>query len=214
MAAEVLFRLIAALLRLAGGLLLVGAVAVVLGPPAWSSQQASVWPRPDGPTWPQAGSTVEYELWSSFVVPDGSYRQETTASLRLEYDGSAWTGLCAGTRTETIDGVVTASEWSVPSAGLPALAPVDAKRGDTVEVALLDGAGVAEGCRQRGETVQVVRPGREVLAQELPEAGAYQDVSMRWDRGTGLVLDWSRAGHGGAVGGRLVASDALGSGSR
>lgn len=160
---------------------------------------------------PHEGSTIEYELASSFTAPDGSYRHETTSRLRLVFDGSTWSGTCAGATTETFDGVTTTSTWSVSSGGRPAMAPTDARRGSTVTVPLLDGADISEGCRQRGDEVHVLGHKRQVTtAEELPDTSPYQDVSVSWDRGTGLVLDWTRAVRDGSSSGRLVATDAFG----
>lgn len=177
------------------------ALGVLLLSPSWSAQ------RP--PSWPHEGSMVEYELRSSFMAPDGSYRQETSSRLRLVFDGSAWSGTCAGTTSETLDGFSTQSTWSVPSGGRPAVAPTDARRGSTVTVPLLDGVDIAEGCRQRGEAVQVVGHKRQVTTGVEPaNTSPYQDVSVSWDRGTGLVLDWSKAFRNGSSSGRLVETDA------
>ena len=199
---------IAAVLRAATVLLLV-AVAALLVLPSWSSQPASGPPGRQPPAWPQEGSTVEYELRTTFVAPDASYRQETTARLALAFDGAAWKGTCSGETLEVLDGEATRSAWSVDSGGQPASAPRGAHPRQQVVVSLLDDDGIADGCRQRGETVQVVRRhGDELLGQELPETSGYQEVSVSWDVDSGLVQEWSRLVRGGSVHGRLVATDA------
>jgi hypothetical protein len=208
---------IAAPLRAVHFLAALAAIAILV-PPVGSERHA--------PAWPQAGSTVEYDLRTSFTVPDGSYRREATARLALVYDGAAWTGTCSGETLEVVDGVATRSEWSSPSGGGPAFEQSDVRRGDLVTMALLDDAGVAEGCRQRGETLEVTAKdrhgtavedgrGRPIartswVAEELPESGAYQDISIAWDRQSGLALDWTRALRTGSSSGRLVATDAFG----
>lgn len=160
--------------------------------------------------WPRQGSTVEYELRTSFTAPDGSYHREATATLALAYDGTLWSGSCVGSETEVVDGVATSEEFATPSLGTPPVGPTDAKPGETVALALLDDPQVAEACRQRGETVEVVRlRGGSILAEEMPETSDYQDVAATWDRETGLVLEWTRAVRTGSVTGRLVHSDAL-----
>jgi hypothetical protein len=203
--------IVAAFLRVAVLLPLLAAFAVVLVPPSWSPQQASVLAsQATPPSWPGEGSRVGYEIFASFTAPDGSYHQETTASLTLAYDGASWSGSCIGETTEVVDGLATTSRWSLPSGGGPALAPTDAEQGETVLVALLDDAAVAEGCRQRAETVTVVgRDDGAITAAELPDTSPYQDIALSWDRETGLVLEWSRVLHGGATSGRLVESDAF-----
>jgi hypothetical protein len=188
--------------------LLVG-FGVVLVPPSWSSQQASVWPHQPASSWPQEGSTVEYDLHSSFTTPDAAYHQETTARLALVYDGAAWSGSCEGQTTEVIDGTATTSDWSSPSGGKPAVAPTDAQRGDLVIVALLDDPAIADGCRLRAETVEVVARQNDVTKGEEPaETSPYLDLSITWDGDSGLVRDWSRVVHGGSSTGRLVTTDA------
>ena len=201
---------ISAFLRAAILLPVVMGIALVLVPPSWSSQQASVWPQQEAAAWPREGSRVEYELQTAFSAPDGSYQQETTATLALVYDGAAWSGSCSWTTTEVVDGVAVPAEGSSPSQGKPAAAPTDARSGETVVVDLLGDLGIAEACRQRGETVLVLgEESGSLKAQEMPETSAYQEVSVTWDQETGLVLDWSRLVHGGSAVGRLVASDAL-----
>lgn len=160
--------------------------------------------------WPREGSSVEYELRSSFTAPDGSYHVESTSRLALVYDGTAWNGTCAGETLEVVDGVPLLSTWSSPSGGRPASAPTGARRGETVVVTLLDDPGVAQGCWQRSEDVAVVAGGRRAAGEELEETSAYQDVTVTWDRKTGLVQDWSRQVRSGSTAGRLVASDGLG----
>jgi hypothetical protein len=208
MANEGRCRTIAAAHRLATVLSLV-AVAAVLVLPSWSSLPASIPPGRQAEAWPREGSTVEYHLRTSFAAPDGSYRQETTARLALAFDGAAWKGICSGETLEVLDGEATRSAWSVDSGGQPASAPRGAHPRQQVVVALLDDGDIAEGCRQRGETVQVVRRhGDELLGQELPESSGYQEVAVSWDVDTGLVHGWSRLVSGGSVTGQLVATDA------
>lgn len=197
-------------------LFLAVAVAAVLVP-SWPAQQAAPWPR--------EGSTVEYELRSSFTVPDGSYHEETTARLRLAFDGARWTGTCSGQAREVLDGSPTTSTWSMASGGQPILAPAGMRRAATVPATLTQGADVAEALRQMGTDLLVVGPGRHATAmeddrgrtlrrnawtaEELPETSAYQDLAAAWDRETGLLLDWTRVGSMSTSGVRLVASDAF-----
>lgn len=179
------------------------ALAVAFLPPTQSAEQ--------GAAWPQAGSRAEYGLQTSFMVPDGSYRSETMATLSLTYDGEAWSGTCAGETTEVLGEDVTRSVFSSPSAGEPATAPRDARLGETVTLALLDDPGIAEDCQVRGETVTVTDWSRRATtAEELSETSPYQDVTVAWDRDSGLVLDWTRLTHGGSSVGRLVDTDAFG----
>jgi hypothetical protein len=204
------FTTIAAVRR-AASVLLLAAVAAVLVLPSWSSLPAAIPPGRQAEAWPRDGSTVEYDLRTSFSAPDGSYRQETTARLLLAFDGTGWAGTCSGETLEVVDGAATRSRWSVDSGGQPASAPRGAHPRQQVVVALLDDGGIAEGCRQRGETVQVVRRhGDTLLGEELPETSGYQAVSVSWDVGTGLVEEWSRLVQGGSAAGRLVATDAPG----
>ncbi|HUR25892.1 MAG TPA: hypothetical protein VM327_07770 [Candidatus Thermoplasmatota archaeon] len=175
------------------------ALGMLLLAPTLSAQRPAAWPR--------NGSTVEYDLASSFTAPDGSYHQETASRLRLVFDGTAWSGTCTGTARETVDGTTTRSSWSASSGGEPARAPRDARRGSTVTVPLFEGVDIAEGCRQRAETVHVVGHKRQVTTGVEPAGTSpYQDVSIAWDRGTGLVLDWSKAFRDGSSSGRLVES--------
>lgn len=202
-----LFQAIVAALPGAAVLLAVGILfGAVVAPPSWSSQ-ASVWPVRQAADWPREGSTVEYGLRSSFIAPDGSYQVDTSARLTLAFDGAAWNGTCSGETVEVVDGVTLQSNWSSPSGGRPAFGPVDARRGEIATVALLDDAGIAQGCWHRGEDVVVVGAGRRMVGEELEESSAYQDVAITWDRKTGLVQDWSRAVRSGASSGHLMAID-------
>jgi hypothetical protein len=190
------------------------AVLVLLVPQSLPEQQASVGAGWAGTAPPQAGSTVDYELRTSFTTPDGSYRRETTARLSLTYEAGRWSGTCSGEAREAVDGVVDLSTWSAPSEGPPAFAPAGAQAGETVTVELLDGEGIADGCRAAAETVVVEatdgQDGKAVTGSELEETAAYQDVSITWDRDTGLVSEWTRLVRGGSASGRLVGSDAAG----
>jgi len=183
---------------------------VAIVPPS-GSPQASIWGERGREAWPQDGSTVEYELATSFSTPDGSYHQASVARLVLVYDGDAWSGSCTGETTKVLDGVASTSSWSVASGGRPASAPADGRPGDEVLVSLLDDVDIAEGCRQRSEAVQVVRQQDDAFRGEEPAGTTeYQDITVTWHRSTGLVLEWSRVVHGGSAAGRLVATDAPG----
>lgn len=176
--------------------------------PPSGSQQAAVWGERGRQAWPHEGSTVDYELATSFSTPDGSYHQQSVARLVLAFDGEAWNGTCSGETTEVLDGVATRSSWSVASGGQPASAPADPRTGNEVLVSLLEDAGIADGCRQRSEVVQVVGQHDTLRGEEPADTAAYQDIAVTWDRSTGLVLEWSRVVHGGSATGRLVATDA------
>jgi hypothetical protein len=200
----------AVFLRAALMLAVLFTAGALYGPPSWTSQPASVVAGRATEAWPREGSMVAYELRSSFAAPDGSYRNEVMARLALSYDGESWSGACTGESREVVDGVASTSDWASPSGGRPAVAPADARPGDTVVLALLDDPGVAEACRHRGETVQVLGDRDGALsAEELPETSGYQEVAATWDRRTGLVLEWTRSTSGGSVTGRLVATDAF-----
>lgn len=193
---------------------------------ATALSQDYVWPTVRPVTaWPQAGSFVTYRLHSAGGAPDGSWSQDTTATLRLAYDGSAWAGRCVG-RTTTTDytGASSTSSFDVAVQGSPATAPRDATQGTTFDPDLLESAGLAQ-CRH-GEDAIVAEDfgphqtslrdspgGRQVTLQtwlggETADASAYESNLLVWETRLGLALDWSHSARGGGLNGHLIDTDA------
>jgi hypothetical protein len=188
-----------------------------------------VWPsaRAVG-AWPVEGSYANYRLTSD-QSQAGGFQAVAEAYLYLRYENGAWAGACEGRTSEFFpDRPREDSDWTYYAHEGPPMARPDVQVGWTINPRVLLAAGYGHSCAQyelitqvRGQVDHVTAlqdgKGRALFVRvwdgtETDPDASLQDLSLKWDRHTGMIHEWHRDGypaHETTLDGWLIGTDAF-----